>query len=76
MSCGVCQRHGSDPTLLWLWYRPAAIALSRHLAWELPYAVDVALKSKKNKNKNKINDFIIMIHYIIVTWDIIMANET
>ena len=36
-----------DPTWLWLWCRPAAVALIRPLAWELPYAMGVALKSKK-----------------------------
>ena len=50
MSCGVDHRCGSDPTLLQLWYRPAAVALIRPLAWELPYAVGVTLKSKNNNN--------------------------
>ena len=36
-----------DPALLWLWHRPAAIALIQLLAWEPPYAVSAALKSKK-----------------------------
>ena len=27
VSCGVGCRHGSDPVLLWLWCRPAAVAL-------------------------------------------------
>ena len=27
VSCGVGRRHGLDPTLLWLWCRPAATAL-------------------------------------------------
>ena len=40
--------------LLWLWCRPAAIAPIGPLAWEPPYAVDVAPKSKK-KNQNKIS---------------------
>ena len=35
---------------LWLWCRPAAVALIQPLAWELPYAMGVALKSKKIKN--------------------------
>jgi len=34
----------SDPTLLWLWRRPAAAAPIRPLAQELPYAAGVALK--------------------------------
>ena len=37
----------SDPLLLWLWYRPAAVAPIQPLAWELPYADGAALKSKK-----------------------------
>ena len=32
--------------LLWLWCRPAAVAPIGPLAWELPYAEGVALKSK------------------------------
>ena len=51
-------RRGSDPELLWLWRRPAAIAPIRPLAWEPPYAVGAALekaKRQKNKKKNKKN---------------------
>ena len=47
MSRGVGHRHGSDPALLQLWRRPAAAAPVQSLAWELPYATDVALKIKK-----------------------------
>ena len=36
-----------DPALPWMWHRPAAVALIRPLAWELPHAADAALKSKK-----------------------------
>ena len=32
---------------LWLWHRMAAKAPIQPLAWELPYAVGVALKRKK-----------------------------
>ena len=32
VSCGVGLRRGSDPTLLWLWCRLAAVALIRPLA--------------------------------------------
>ena len=46
MSCGVGRRWGLAPVLLWC--RPAAVALIRPLAWELPYAVVVALKKKKD----------------------------
>ena len=52
VSCGVVQRCSSDPTLLWLWHRSAAIALIQPLAWEPPYATGVALKTK---NQNKAN---------------------
>ena len=53
MSCGVRRKHGSDPTLLWLWCRPAAIALIRPLAWEPPYAAGVALEKTKRQKKKK-----------------------
>ena len=51
MSCGVGLGRGLDPVFLWLWCRPAAVAPIRLLAWKLPYAVGVALKSKKKKKK-------------------------
>ena len=43
-----------DLALLWLWCRPAAVALIRPLAWELPYAIGAALKRKKEKKKKKV----------------------
>ena len=46
-------RLGSDTALLWLWCRPAAVALIRPQVWESPYAVGVVLKSKKKKKRNK-----------------------
>ena len=52
MSCGVGRRCGLDPALLWLWRRLAAVAPIGPVAWELPYVVGVALKSK-NKLINK-----------------------
>ena len=55
MSCGVGHRFALDPTLLWLWHRPAAVAQTRPLAWELPYAksvVPTAKKKQKQKQKN------------------------
>ena len=53
MSCGVGGRCGSDPVLLRLWCRPAAVARIRPLAWELPYAVGEDQKRKKKKKKKK-----------------------
>ena len=52
MSYGVGHRHGLDPSMLWLWCRPAAVAPIPPLAWELPYALGVALKSQKKKKKS------------------------
>ena len=49
----VDHRHGSGPTRLWLRRRSAAVTLIQPLAWELPCAVSVALKSKKKKKKKK-----------------------
>ena len=49
VSCGIGSRHSSY--LVLLWPRLAAVALIQPLAWELPYAVGVALKSQKKKKK-------------------------
>ena len=67
MSCGVGRRRGWDPPLLWLWCRPAATAPIRPLAWEPPYAVDLALeKEKKIKIESGIEfpgDLVVRIHH-------------
>ena len=55
VSCGVGHRRGSDPALLWLWHRPATTARIRPLAWEPPYAVEVALEKAKRPKKKKKN---------------------
>ena len=47
MSCGVGHRHSSDPAMLWLWHRPAAVASIRPLAWEPPYG------AKKDETRNQ-----------------------
>ena len=47
MSCGVGRRRCLNLASLWLWYGMAATALIQPLAWELPYAMGVALKIKK-----------------------------
>ena len=51
MNCGVGHRHGLDPTLLWLWRRPAAVAPIGPLAWEPPYVMGTALKRQKTKKE-------------------------
>ena len=48
MSCGVVFRLISDPTMLWLWCRPAAVAPIWPLAWEPLYAVKYGPKRDKN----------------------------
>ena len=53
MSCGVGHTSVSDPELLWLWHRLAAIALIRPIVWEPPYAEGAALKRQINKQINK-----------------------
>jgi len=53
VSCGVGYRLGLDPALLWLWHRPAAVALMRPLAGEPPYASGMALKSQKGRKKKR-----------------------
>ena len=59
MNCGVGRRHGSDgsdPALLWLWYRLVATAPIGPLAWEPPYAAGAALKNRKKKIMRKKTD--------------------
>ena len=46
MSCGVGCGCSSDPKLLCLWCRLAAVAPVRPLSGDLPYAAVVVLKSK------------------------------
>ena len=49
--CGSQTRLGSQ--LLWLWGRPAAIALIRPLAWDPPCALGAALENTKKKKKKR-----------------------
>ena len=52
VSSGVGNRHTSG-LALWLWCRQAAAVPVRLLAWELSHAMGEALKSKKEKEKEK-----------------------
>ena len=52
MNCGVGHTCDSDPVLLWLWCRPAPIALVGPVAWQLPYTMGAALKQR---HKNRID---------------------
>ena len=54
VSCCVGCRRGSDPALLWLWRRQVATAPIGPLAWEFPYAAEVALEKAKRQKKKKI----------------------
>ena len=53
MSCGVEHRCGLDPSLLWLWHRPAATAPIQPQALELPYALGPALKKEEREKKGR-----------------------
>ena len=53
MSCGVGQRRGWDPELLWLWRGPVAIAPIGPLAWDPLCATGVALEKEKKKKKER-----------------------
>ena len=53
MSCDVRHRCSSDPALLWLWHRPAAVAPIQPLVQEPPYATSTALKKKKRQKKKR-----------------------
>ena len=58
MSCDVGRKCNWDPTLLWLRYKLAAIALIQPLTCKFPYAMDVAIKRKEKKKK--------IVHFITV----------
>ena len=51
MSCDVDHKCSLDPTLLWLWQRPAATALIQPLVWKPPYAMGAALKRQQQQQK-------------------------
>ena len=54
VSCDVGRRFSSDLALLWLWCRPAAVAPTQPLAWELPYAGGYSPKKQKKEENIKV----------------------
>ena len=71
MSCGTGRRCGSDtmdPELLWLWYRPAAASPVRPLAWELPHATCVALKSKRKEKIKHLELSWVLVLILVYKW--------
>ena len=59
-------RRSSDPVLLWLWSRPAAVTPIWPLAWKLPNAVSMGLKSKKDKKQNKTKKLKMFISFYLI----------
>ena len=47
LSCGLGRRRSLDPSLPWLWCRPAGTSLIRPLAWKPPRVAGIALKRQK-----------------------------
>ena len=66
MSCGVGRRHSWDPTLLWLWCRPTAIAPVLPTDWVLPYAAGAAPKRPKKKKNHKKNIIYIKLFFFFL----------
>ena len=70
MSCGIDCRHGLDLALLWLWWRSAAVAPIRPLAWEPPYTVGEVLQRQKTKKKKDLSDP----EMVISRWKMFIIN--
>ena len=75
MSYSVGHRRGSDPALLWLWCRQAAVALFGLLAWELKYVTDAALKRKKEKQSIQAF-FVYYVDYYIILFFLQTYTQT
>ena len=70
MSCDVGHGLSLDPTLLWLWCRPAAAAPTGPLAWELSYATGMGIKSKKRKEKKSCSQYSLIILLMAITCEV------
>ena len=58
-------KHGLDPVLLWLWRKPADVALIRLLAWELPCAHEWG--PKKDREKKRMRTPILNVYCVFAT---------
>ena len=72
MSC-VGHRRALDLALLWLWHRPAVVALIRPLAWEPPYASGAALKRQKDQKKMQV---ITTVMYHLTSVRMVIINKS
>ena len=50
---------GSDPALLWLWWRPAAAALIRLPPWEPPFAAGMTLETHTQNPPKQANMYVL-----------------
>ena len=60
------RRRGSDPTLLWLWHRPATTVSIRPLTWDPPYAAGAAQEIAKREKKKKRNVTLPLTHCLFL----------
>ena len=67
-SGGVGHRRSSDPALLWLWCKLAAIALIWSLAWEPLYATGATLKRQKKKKEKKKRHSVAFLCFVNLNW--------
>ena len=76
MSCGVGRTLGSDPESLWLWYRLAATAPIKPLAWEPLYASGVTLEKTKKKKRMRTQCGLLTTHPQLKTDRITQKHRT
>ena len=60
VSRGVGGSRSSDPTLLWLWLRPAPVAPIRPRAWELPWASGAASKKRDKTSTPQFSERVLL----------------
>ena len=69
----VGRRRSSDPTLLWLWCRLAAVALIRPLAWDPSSAAGAALKELHKKIKDFFHTCIGYLWVVVIVITVILC---